>query len=104
MRDKRASKSVQYILLIVLLIVLAFSVVQMDKFWKVKEQEQPQRIKEAIEKACVQCYALEGSYPPDLEYLGQHYGLVLDHERYFYFYEVFASNIMPDVEVYEKGK
>ncbi len=104
MRDKKASQSVQYILLFFLLVVLVFTVVQMDGFWQEKEQDQPLRIKEAIEKASIQCYALEGSYPPNLEYLEEHYGLVLDEEKYFYFYEIFASNIMPDVEVYEKGR
>lgn len=104
MKNRGTSHSAQYILLILLLIVLAFTMVRMELFWKGKEQDQPQRIREAIVKACIQCYALEGSYPPDLEYLSKHYGLVLNHERYYYYYEIFASNIMPEVEVYEKGK
>ena len=46
-----------------------------------------------------QCYALEGAYPPDLQYLEDNYGLIMDKSRYIYHYEMFASNIFPDVKV-----
>lgn len=104
MGSRKTAQRVQYLLAFVLIIVLVFSVIQMDQFWLNNQRAQPERVKEAIEKACIQCYALEGSYPPDLNYLGDHYGIQLDHERYFYYYEIFASNLMPDVEVYEKGE
>jgi hypothetical protein len=96
-------KWVQPFLLIIITIIAVVSVVTMDEFWKNSNDAQPDRIKEAIERACVQCYALEGSYPPDLEYLSEHYGLILNEDKYFYYYEIFASNIMPYVEVYERG-
>ncbi|MCX7772354.1 MAG: DUF4231 domain-containing protein [Clostridia bacterium] len=75
----------------------------MTGFLENKQKRQPERIREVIKSECVQCYALEGSYPPDLEYLARNYGLILDKEHYYYYYEAFSSNIMPDVEVYEKG-
>lgn len=53
----------------------------------------------AVERTVVQCYALEGAYPPNIEYLEDNYGLIIDHDRYFVHYKVDASNIMPDVEV-----
>lgn len=59
-------------------------------------------VEQTIEKYVVQCYASEGSYPPDLAYLTEHYGLILDEDRYNYEYDVFASNIMPDIIVTEK--
>ncbi len=96
-------KWIQPFLLIIIIIVAVVSVVSMDEFWKNSNDAQPDRIKEAIERACVQCYALEGSYPPDLEYLSEHYGLILNEDKYFYYYEIFASNVMPYVEVYERG-
>lgn len=55
--------------------------------------------RQRIEKFAVQCYASEGSYPPNLAYLEQHYGLILRREQYAYFYDVFASNIMPTIQV-----
>ena len=50
-------------------------------------------------RASVQCYAIEGRYPPSLEYLAQHYGIQIDKERYDVFYSGFASNFMPDITV-----
>lgn len=54
---------------------------------------------DAAKRACVQCYAIEGRYPPSAEYLEEHYGLSIDHERYHVFYSGWASNIMPDITI-----
>ena len=71
-----------YILIIITIAALV-SILFMDIFWENRNAAQPERIKEAIERTCVQCYALEGSYPPDLEYLSKNYGLILNDEKYF---------------------
>ncbi len=57
-------------------------------------------VSRTIDKYMIQCYASEGSYPPDLEYLAEHYGLILDEDKYIYRYEIFASNIKPDVMIF----
>jgi len=56
----------------------------------------------AIHRAMIQCYAIEGAYPPDVAYLEQNYGVLIDHEKYFVYYEAYGENIMPDVVVAEK--
>lgn len=56
----------------------------------------------AIKRSAVQCYAIEGFYPPNIEYLEKNYGLLVDHDKYVVSYSIFASNIMPDIEVYLK--
>lgn len=66
------------------------------------ETERFQVLSDAIKHSAVQCYAIEGFYPPSIEYLEQNYGLVVDHDKYVVSYSIFASNIMPDVEVYFK--
>lgn len=53
----------------------------------------------AIRRASIQCYAIENRYPPSVEYLEEHYGIVIDHNRYNVFYDGWASNIMPDITV-----
>ena len=53
----------------------------------------------AIRQASVQCYAIEGRYPPSVEYLEEHYGIVIDRDRYHVFYDGWASNVMPDITV-----
>ena len=56
-------------------------------------------LREAIARASVQCYAIEGRYLPSVEYLEENYGVQIDRERYNVFYEGFASNIMPEITV-----
>lgn len=58
-------------------------------------------VQDIVEKYAIQCYASEGSYPPDLAYLVEHYGLILDEERYIYDYDIFASNIMPEIIIHD---
>lgn len=57
---------------------------------------------DALRRAVVSCYALEGRYPPDVEYLCQQYGLQLNEDKYIVHYEIFAENIMPDITVLER--
>ena len=59
-------------------------------------------VRDTVVAYVAQCYALEGAYPPNLEYLAKNYGLQLDTEHYIYHYDMFASNIMPDVRVFER--
>lgn len=103
MYKSNITKWVQLFLLIIIVIIIMVSFISINNFWENNNDIQPDRIKEAIESMCIQCYALEGSYPPDLEYLKEHYGLILNDDAYFYYYEIFASNVMPYVEVYERG-
>lgn len=62
-----------------------------------------QQLEDAVRRSAVACYAAEGIYPPNLEYLEEHYGIQVDRERYTVMYEIFASNLMPDVTVLENN-
>ena len=67
--------------------------------------EQQQIITEqAIRAALVNCYAIEGYYPQQLSYLEEHYGLIIDRERYNVLYDVGGmGNVMPSVAVMPWG-
>lgn len=60
-------------------------------------------LRAAVLEKAVQCYALEGAYPPSAAYLEENYGLQIDHSRYIVAYEAFAPNLLPDVAVLQKG-
>ena len=47
----------------------------------------------------MQCYAIEGRYPPSVDYLEENYGILIDRDKYDVFYSGFASNFMPDITV-----
>lgn len=80
-------------------ILAYFSIDGFDKNTSGKSQT---ALENAIKKAAVQCYAIEGSYPPDLQYLADHYGIILNEDTYFYHYQVIGSNVMPDIIVLKK--
>lgn len=64
-------------------------------------EEGRQQLETALRRAAVACYASQGVYPPDLDYLTEHYGIQIQEERYDVFYEIFADNLMPDITVVE---
>lgn len=66
-----------------------------------RADEDLRRLEDALRRGCVACYAAEGVYPPDLEYLEDRYGVQVDDTRYVVYYDIFAENLMPDLTVLE---
>ena len=60
-------------------------------------------VRDAVKNAALTCYAVEGMYPDDLQYLRDHYNLSYNEEKFVVFYEPFASNLMPSIKVAERG-
>ena len=65
--------------------------------------EGKEQLEQALTRSAVACYAAEGIYPPNVEYMKEHYGIQIDEERYIVQYEVFAENLMPDITVLERA-
>lgn len=84
---------------LILAVCLYLFLVGMGKMVSRTDAEQLDVLTQAIQRASVQCYAIEGRYPPSVEYLEEHYGLSIDREKYNVFYDGWASNIMPDITV-----
>ena len=64
-------------------------------------EEGRKQLEQALRTAAVACYAAEGIYPPDVDYLKEHYGVQVDERRYAVFYEAFAENLLPEITVVE---
>ena len=60
-------------------------------------------VRDAVKNAALTCYAVEGVYAPDLQYLRDNYQLSYNEEKYIVYYEAFASNLMPTINVLERG-
>ena len=88
---------------IVLLMVLVLCGVWLlvTRVGKSSGNAQTEFVTEAVHNAALTCYAVEGAYPTDLEYLRSHYGLAYDQSRYMVRYDSFGSNLMPDISVTE---
>jgi hypothetical protein len=79
---------------VLLILLRGFSAAQ-----KNAEEEGRKIAEDSKRRAAAACYALEGVYPESFEYIREHYGVYVDEEKYKVFYEIFASNIMPDITV-----
>ena len=66
------------------------------------ENESFAAIEEAIRKAALQCYVVEGAYPVDLDYLKENYGLKINERNYYVVYRAFAENQLPDIRIVKK--
>ena len=67
-----------------------------------RQAQGKQQLEQALQRTAVCCYALEGIYPPDVDYMRSHYGLHYVRETYIVHYTLFASNLMPDITVLER--
>lgn len=84
-------------------IVLVFCLA-VDKVTRASDGAELKLVRDAVKNAALTCYAVEGAYPDDLEYLREHYGLGYNEERYMIYYDAFASNVLPDIRVVERGR
>jgi hypothetical protein len=85
-------------LVILIGFVFVYLIYSMAGFGEGNADRQVESVQRIISRALIQCYALEGSYPAYVEHL-ENYGVIFDHDRYVYYYEWFASNLMPTVVV-----
>lgn len=103
MYQDRVSHKQRNILLIVLCaFVLACGYFAFSGSGKDLDEETVTAIRDAIRRSALQCYVVEGVYPPDLAYLQDHYGLQVNTDNYYVVYEAFASNVPPTINVIEK--
>ena len=79
--------------------VLVFFATAVDSLNDGQSAERLAQLEQAVRRSCVSCYALEGTYPPDLDYLKERYGLQIDEDEYIVRYSAVAQNLMPDIYV-----
>lgn len=96
-------KNFKFIFVLSIIILIAYMYIAVDSAQRKSDEESYRILSDAIIRSAVQCYAIEGFYPPDIEYLENNYGLLVDHNKYFVSYSVFASNIIPEVQVFLKN-
>jgi hypothetical protein len=92
-------KTALYMIIILLIFVVLLIANGVSEYRKKYEAAYLVNVKTAVYDTLITCYSLEGRYPESLEYLADHYGLVLNKEKYIFGYELVGSNLFPDFEV-----
>ncbi len=80
-----------------LIAVIFFCGVQWIDDWMVRESRQA--LENELRQAAEHCYAVEGRYPPDLDYLEDHYGIRLQNRSFSVEYRRVAPDRMPEITV-----
>jgi len=89
-----------FLFLAFLIVFFILAINTVDQATTAKQQES---LEGALNRCVTQCYAIEGTYPPSLQYMKQHYGLTYDDSIFFVDYQTFGANIMPDITVIRKN-
>lgn len=91
-----------YLPVILLVLILGIFVVFADSFSQANLAHEKEILEKAINRNITQCYALEGNYPPNLEYLEANYGLTYNEEHFFVDYVYIGGNLRPDITIIER--
>lgn len=100
---KRIKESVNFSILFFIVIIAVF-VVGIAFISDTSSRDSKEILTDAINKDIVHCYAIEGYYPPNLDYIEDHYGLSYDRSKYTIDYNAIGDNIYPDFTVLEKNR
>lgn len=65
-------------------------------------REGAQVLRKAVTDAAVTCYAIEGRYPRNLQYIIDNYGVLVDTDTYLVSYSAYGENLLPEIRVYLK--
>jgi len=60
-------------------------------------------LRRALERDIIHCYAIEGFYPPSLDYIIENYGLIYDKDAYIVDYRPIGNNMYPNFSIIKKG-
>lgn len=85
-------------------VIVAVVVMLLNQTQARSGQEQVNLLKDALRRSAVTCYAVEGRYPPTLDYLVDNYGVVINEDRFIVSYDAYGENLMPSIRVLERGK
>ncbi|SJZ35299.1 hypothetical protein [Anaerorhabdus furcosa] len=88
--------------LVIFFVVAGWMIISLTQLQSKLNQEGAKRLEEALGRAAISCYSMEGIYPSSLEYLQQNYGVYIDEQKYHVFYEVIGENIKPEIKVYQR--
>lgn len=69
MEGKQKYKKIGLLLAIIVIGYISMYISSIDKFWENGQEDTNTAIEDAIRKSALECYALEGSFPPSVDYL-----------------------------------
>ena len=94
--DRKSRSRLLYLLAPLLIVAFWFILSTVDSSTIARQKDS---LSNALNRDIIHCYAVEGFYPPSLEYIKEHYGLTYDQDIFLVDYQPVGSNIRPDVTI-----
>ena len=91
-----------YLPVLIMVIVLGVFVLFSNSMTSTNVAREKEILQNAIDRSVTQCYALEGVYPANLEYLEENYGLIYNKKQFFVDYQYIGGNLRPDITIIER--
>ena len=88
-------------IVLLMAVLLAGVYMAVNRLSSTQSGAQTQFVYDAVHNAALTCYAVEGAYPSDIEYLRENYGLAYDQSRYMVSYDASMGNMLPVIFVTE---
>ncbi|MCR4902477.1 MAG: hypothetical protein K6A23_06440 [Butyrivibrio sp.] len=104
--DRHHRKLWSFIYISICIVIACGFIAGLDTLGKDTVTNQQESLQRALHRDIIQCYSIEGIYPPSLDYIKEHYGLTYDESLFFVDYQPIGANIYPDVTIVcleEKG-
>ena len=101
--DRQTKRTGLLAFLVVLLLLAVLTGLVFGHSGRDISEEGAAAIRETVRRNALQCYVVEGVYPPDLQYLEDNYGLQINTKDYVVVYDCFASNLPPTIRVIVRG-
>ena len=95
------SVAIPSITFVILLVIFLNGIRSLNQTSYDKHQES---LENALNRSISQCYAVEGVYPPSLDYIIEHYGLTDNEDLFIVDYNYYGGNLLPEVTVLRKQK
>jgi hypothetical protein len=87
------------VFIIIFSLVLFFVLTGLEETRTASDSEGLRIAENSIRRAVINSFASTGQYPPSFEYLKENYAIKIDENKFIVHYNIFASNIMPDIIV-----
>ncbi len=91
-----------FVVILLFILIISWFFISFNNIQKATDAQQLCQTRKMIQNASSLCYSIEGSYPPNIEYLVDNYDLVLNQDKYLVLFEAFASNVMPEISIFYK--
>lgn len=88
-----------YFIFVALFVLFLYGLLNVSNATISKQEES---LRNALNRNIIHCYCTEGTYPPSLSYLEDHYGLTYDKDTFYIEYIAYGSNLLPEVTIIRK--